>query len=183
MNTESQTDQLKQRIAAAIAPQSTFENSALSDKAKSLLIHVNDLLRDCLKHIEELEGKVSELKAVGYHILKDFKETTVSYESQLRERDADCAAMREAFETGRSRVYTNFAHVPEALRAADWIWISMTPALKSDAGKALLDRLQAVEAERDRYKAALETLKQSAETSWQFKVVSEALQPAQKEQK
>lgn len=80
-------------------------------------------------------------------------------QDRITQLEASCAAMREAFETGRSRVYTNFAHVPEALRAADWIWISMTPALKSDAGKSLLDRLQAVEKERDRYKAALEKIR------------------------
>lgn len=83
--------------------------------------------------------------------------------AKLQTLEAACAAMREALESvvghanRRQLIATEGTEDPELHRLDEPDFVLLCKqALSTDAGKSLLDRLQAVEAERDRYKAAVQ---------------------------
>ena len=128
----------------------------------------------------------------------------VAENDKLRERvkqlEADCASMREALRDAQMHIeadnidWARFQegpdHDPNYKPTFPEIVERCAKALSTtDAGKSLLDRLQAVEAERDLYKAALEEFGQhkplcehnDMESPLCTCGFSKALQPTQKD--
>lgn len=101
------------------------------------------LLRDCLTHIEEMDGLISTIQNQRDNLNEDMVSRISTLEYQLSERDAQCAAMREALEQTKTIPMPN-----------PWCW-KRDKALSSAAGRDLLERLQKAESERDEYMTAL----------------------------
>ena len=65
---------------------------------------------------------------------------------RIKRLEAEAAAVRQAWELASGRIDANFGHVPEALRARDFIGMVMHKAIyESTSGKDLLERLERYE--------------------------------------
>lgn len=149
------------------------------------------------KHWETRDGETRD-EGLNHNIGALFQHIEELGE-QLRELEAHCAAMREALQENQrwldtyreanEQVHDLLGWYRESSKASELA----TKALSTDAGKAMLERLEAVEKERGRYKEALEevvempsdpekwTLSTTDLVTWLknlWKVANDALHPA-----
>jgi hypothetical protein len=84
--------------------------------------------------LRDIETAASELRymATSFTLKANFVPTDLeikALKSQVESLEKQVALWRDCWQRGRGRVYANFGHVPEALRACDWINIDLQPAI------------------------------------------------------
>ena len=131
------TQELKQRIAECLERELNHQV-------------LNNLLRSCLKHIEELEGEVTHMRQRIHDLGPTVKDNQISQlQSQLRERDADCAVERLPLVEKQLELeahwHSVFKQKSEELSASLEAREELICSLTKEKGN-LLERLQKAEA-------------------------------------
>lgn len=130
-------DQLKTALqtAGALTDQSLKEVERLQQQ---------QLPQDYWQIKKQLAQAQAELEK-AYAFVPGFAECERLHDEAKR-LEADAAAVKQAWELASNRIDANFSHVPEALRARDWIGHVMHKAIyESTAGRSLLERLERYE--------------------------------------